>query len=84
VNVSALRDVTDNGGGRTEVVRNSEDLVAATADIAEELNTQYVIGYNAPRKPDGQFHSVRVALPDTEYRVRARKGYLATPLPVKR
>ncbi len=81
VNLVALHDVTDSGGGRTEVVRNSADLVSATADIAEELNSQYVLGYNAPRKPDNQFHSIRVALPDTEYRVRARKGYLATPLP---
>ena len=80
VNVVALRDVTDNGGGRTEVVRNSADLVAATADIAEELNSQYVLGYNAPRAPDGQFHSIRVAIPGGEYRVRARKGYVATPL----
>lgn len=84
VNVMALRDITDNGGGRTEVVQNAEQLVAATADIAEELNTQYLIGYNAPRAPDGQFHSIRVAIPGGEYRVRARKGYLATPPPAKR
>jgi VWFA-related protein len=84
VNVVALRDVTDNGGGRTEVVRNAAELVAATAEIADELNSQYILGYNAPRSPDGQFHSIRVAVPGGEYRVRARKGYVATPLPVKR
>jgi VWFA-related protein len=84
VNVVALRDVTDNGGGRTVVVRNAEELVTATAGIAEELNHQYLIGYNAPRKPDGQFHSIRVAVRGGEYRVRARKGYVATPLPAKK
>jgi hypothetical protein len=39
-----------------------------------------VLGYNAPRAPDGQFHSIRVAIPGGEYRVRTRKGYVATPL----
>jgi len=84
VNAVALRDVTDNAGGRTEVARNAEELVAATAGIAEELNNQYLIGYNAPHKADGKFHSIRVAVRGGEYRVRARKGYVATPLPVKR
>ena len=84
VNAVALRDVTDNAGGRTEVARNAEELVAATAGIAEELNNQYLIGYNAPHKADGRFHSIRVAVRGGEYRVRARKGYVATPLPVKR
>jgi Ca-activated chloride channel family protein len=84
VNVVALRDVTDNGGGWTEVARNAEELVEATANIADELNHQYLIGYNGPHKPDGQFHSIRVAVRGGEYRVRARKGYVATPLPAKK
>jgi len=81
VNLVALRDVTDSGGGRTEVARNSDDLIAATAGIVEELNSQYVLGYNTPRPLDGQFHSIRVRVIGTEYRVQARKGYVATPLP---
>jgi VWFA-related protein len=84
VNAVALKDVTDNGGGRTEVARNAEELVTATASIAEELNNQYLIGYNAPHKADGQFHGIRVAVRGGEYRVRARKGYVATPLPSKK
>jgi hypothetical protein len=66
------------------VARNAEELVEATANIADELNHQYLIGYNGPHKPDGQFHSVRVAVRGGEYRVRARKGYVATPLPAKK
>jgi VWFA-related protein len=80
VNVEALREITAESGGRTEVVRGSEDLSGATARIAEELNSQYVIGYTSPRGADGQFHSIRVRVPGTEYRVRARNGYVATPL----
>ena len=79
VNPTALREITDDSGGRTEVVRNLEDLVTATAKIAEELNHQYVLGYTSSRGADGQFHSIRVRVRGSEYRVRARNGYVATP-----
>ena len=77
VNAQALREITAETGGRTEVVQSSSQLVEATARIAEELNSQYVIGYTSPRGADGQFHSIRVRAPGTEYRVRARTGYVA-------
>jgi len=80
VNAEALREITGESGGRTEVVQSSEDLAAATARIAEELNSQYVLGYTSPRPPDGQFHSIRVRITGGEYRVRARNGYVATPV----
>ena len=49
----ALREITAESGGRTEVVRNAGDLADATARIAEELNSQYVLGYYSPprRRP---------------------------------
>jgi Ca-activated chloride channel family protein len=79
VNPTALREITDDSGGRTEVVRNIDDLIAATGRIAEELNNQYVLGYTSPRGADGQFHSIRVRVKGSEYRVRARSGYVAAP-----
>jgi Ca-activated chloride channel family protein len=77
VNPQALREITNESGGRTEVVQNTAQLNDATARIAEELNSQYVLGYSSPRGNDGQFHSIRVRVPGTEYRVRARTGYVA-------
>jgi VWFA-related protein len=44
VNVVALRELTDDSGGRTEVVRDPRDLDPATAGIADELSKQYYIG----------------------------------------
>ena len=38
VNVAALRDITDDSGGRTEIVRGARDLDPATAGIADELS----------------------------------------------
>ena len=82
VNAEALREITGESGGRTEIVRSSSDLVEATARIAEELNSQYVLGYTSPRGADDKFHSIRVRIRapgGAEYRVRTRSGYIATP-----
>src|SRR5262245_52620748 len=43
VNPTALREITDDSGGRTEVVHSTTELEAATARIAEELNSQYLL-----------------------------------------
>ena len=79
VNPQALREITAETGGRTEIVQNSSQLVEATARIAEELNSQYVLGYTSPRGADGQYHSIRVRVAGADHRVRARSGYVATP-----
>jgi Ca-activated chloride channel homolog len=80
VNPQALREITNESGGRTEVVETSIDLAEATARIAEELNSQYLLGYSSARGGDGQYHSLRVRVTSGEYRVRARNGYVATPV----
>ncbi len=78
VNVVALRDITDDSGGRTEIIRDARDLNPATASIADELSKQYYLGYPSPGKKDGRWHSIRVELRNRAYRVRARKGYVAS------
>ena len=77
LNVGALTDITNQSGGRTEVVRTAADLDTATASIAEELNSQYVLGYSSPSPGDGRYHSIRVRVKMDGYRVRARNGYVA-------
>ena len=79
VNVNALRDITDDSGGRTEIVRSGRDLDPATTSIADELSRQYYLGYSSTGKKDGQWHTIRVELRDPSLRIRARKGYIATP-----
>ncbi len=79
VNVSALRDLTDDSGGRTEIVRDATDLDPATAGIADELSRQYYLAYPSPGHRDGQWHAIDVEVHDTRHRVRARRGYVATP-----
>jgi Ca-activated chloride channel family protein len=78
VNVVALRDMTDDSGGRTEIIRSAFDLDPATAGIADELSQQSFLGYSAPGKKDGRWHSIRVEVTRGSYRVRARRGYVAS------
>jgi Ca-activated chloride channel family protein len=81
VNPTALREITDDSGGRTEIVQTSGDLVDATARIADELNQQYLLGFTSSHGADGKYHSIRVRVQGTDYKVRARNGYVATPVP---
>ena len=78
VNVSALRSMTDDSGGRTEIVRSSRDLGPATQSIADELSQQYFFAYPAAAKKDGRWHDIRVEMRDRRYQVRARRGYMAS------
>ena len=47
LNVAALRDITDDSGGRTEIVRYARDLDPATSGIADELSRRSYLGYSA-------------------------------------
>jgi VWFA-related protein len=79
VNIAALREITDDSGGRTEIVRTGRDLEPATSSVADELSRQYYLGYPSPGKRDGQWHTIRVEVRSGHHLVRARRGYIATP-----
>jgi VWFA-related protein len=74
----ALRRVTDQTGGRTEVVDDFGDLNGATARIADELSKQYYLGYASPGVKDGRWHAIKVEVRDRRLTVRARRGYVAS------
>ena len=76
VNAGALRAITDDTGGRTEIVTGARDLDPATARIADELSRQYFLGYVSTLPKDGRWHTIDVAVRG-DYIVRARKGYIA-------
>jgi len=78
VNPDALRQITDDTGGRTEIVRGFGDLNAATARIADELSKQYYLGYARTGEKDGRWHAIRLEVKDRRLNVRARRGYVAS------
>jgi Ca-activated chloride channel family protein len=77
INADALREITSMSGGYTEVVKSAAELGPATERIADELNTQYTLGYSSTRRPDGAWRALRVRVSKPDTFVRARRGYYA-------
>jgi VWFA-related protein len=78
INVEALREITDDSGGRTEVIYSHRDLDPTTAGIADELSRQYFLGYVSSQPKDGRWHTIEVQVRRGNYKVRARKGFVAS------
>ncbi|MGH9713989.1 MAG: VWA domain-containing protein [Candidatus Acidiferrales bacterium] len=66
-------------GGRVIDVHNNKTLEKAFDEIAEELSSQYVLGYYPTNdKRDGTFRKIQVeVISHPDARVTARKGYYA-------
>ncbi|MDP6609698.1 MAG: hypothetical protein QF463_11580, partial [Vicinamibacterales bacterium] len=57
-----------------------QDLGAAFARVADELHSQYLIGF-APPKRDGKVHDIDVRVSQRGLKPRARKDYVAPSSP---
>ena len=69
------RVAQESGGGYVEI-RAGQDLAAAFARVADELHSQYLLGF-APPKRDGKRHELDVRLMPKGLSARARKSYVA-------
>ncbi len=78
VDADALRQMTDDTGGRTEIVRGFSGLEEATRRLADELSKQYYLGYSSTEPKDGLWHPIRVEVRDRKLQVRARRGFVAS------
>jgi VWFA-related protein len=75
---SVLRKLSDDTGGRVIDVKRAKDTSAAFQEIADELRTQYLLGYTPTNtKHDGSFRKIRVQVRSGDYKVQARRGYYA-------
>jgi VWFA-related protein len=75
---SVLRKLSDDTGGHVIEVNRSKDASAAFQQIANELRTQYLLGYTPTNtKHDGAFRKIRVQIHNQDYKVQARRGYYA-------
>src|SRR5688572_12280430 len=63
------------GGGYTEI-RFGQDLGTAFAHVADELHSQYLLGF-APPKRDGKVHDIDVRVATRGLKPRARRSYVA-------
>jgi Ca-activated chloride channel family protein len=69
------RVAEETGGGYTEI-RLGQDLAAAFSRVAEELHSQYLLGYAPPRR-DGKVHRIDVRVNARGVKPRARQSYVA-------
>jgi len=69
------RVALETGGGYTEI-RASQNLGEAFTRVADELHSQYLIGFLPPKR-DGKVHDIDVRLTQRGMEARARKSYVA-------
>jgi VWFA-related protein len=73
---STLKRYADETGGRVIEVNRAGDTAQAFQEIAEELRTQYLLGFVLPDRPrDGAYHKIQLKVRDRDYKVQTRKGY---------
>jgi len=65
----------ETGGGYLEI-QFGEDLGRSFAQVAEELHSQYLLGYEPPRR-DGKVHEIDIKVKGNGLKPRARKTYVA-------
>jgi VWFA-related protein len=69
------RVAEETGGGYVEI-RFGQDLGAAFAQVADELHSQYLLGFTPPKR-DGKVHELEVRTSQKGLKPRARKSYVA-------
>ncbi len=75
---SALEELGEETGGRAIFPDDPEELQEAFDQIANELRSQYNLGYTPTnREKDGKFRKVEVEVKRDGLRVQARRGYYA-------
>jgi Ca-activated chloride channel homolog len=79
VDMDILDGFADNSGGRAVLLSDSwvgrgNEIDKVLTQVADELRSQYTLGYYPTAADDGQFHSVRVRT-KTGLPVRSRTGY---------
>jgi VWFA-related protein len=85
VDKGALRDLAQRTGGRAFFPDKNLDLMAAFAEIEQELRTQYLIAYSSSNKRrDGSYRRITIEITNPDLRkekleLRHRPGYFAKP-----
>jgi VWFA-related protein len=76
-----MRKLTQETGGRVIDVGNKfEKLKEGFNQIANELRSQYYIGYTSTNtKLDGTFRKIDIHANNKDYKIQTRSGYFATP-----
>jgi len=78
VRKSVLKEFSETTGGRAFFVAKASQLAEVYGKIAEELRRQYYLSYSTTNtKWDGRFIKLEVKSGNSDWSVRARRGYFA-------
>jgi Ca-activated chloride channel family protein len=74
-----MKDLAQRSGGRNFEAASLQEARAAFAQVANEIGTQYSLGYYPSNKTrDGRYRQIKVELRGVrDANVRAREGYYA-------
>ena len=73
---SVLHKLCEQTGGSVIKVKKIKDTSAAFQEIADELRTQYLLGYTpSSSRKDSGFRKIKVRVTHDDYKVQARSGY---------
>jgi len=73
-----LKKLSNDTGGRVVEVNSTRDVGKAFQEIADELRTQYSLGYTPSNNHrDGSFRKIQVKVRNQDYKIQARRGYYA-------
>lgn len=74
----ALKNLAEETGGGFFDLKKTDELGPAFTRIAQELRSQYVIGFS-PEVTDGKVHKLDLKVKRPGLNARGRKSYVATP-----
>ncbi len=76
--LGTLKKFAEETGGAAYVADGRTSFEKIFNQIAEELRTQYSLGYVSSNPArDGKFRKIRIAPKNSSYQIKARKGYYA-------
>ncbi len=70
-----LQRIAQETGGRYFEVKKKDSVDDVYAAIAEELRTQYMLGYTPPKDQTSGYHSIHLTTKDKDQTVQTRAGY---------
>ncbi len=75
---SVLKKFSEETGGEVIRVTRQRDASAAFREIADQLRTQYLLGYTPTNLArNGKYRKIEVRVRGKSYKVQARRGYYA-------
>lgn len=70
-----LQRIAQETGGRYFEVKKKDSVDDVYASIAEELRTQYMLGYTPPKDQSSGYHSIHLTTKNKDQTVQTREGY---------